>query len=51
MELSPEQREQVRLALLRYCLRESRVGLLRANLTGEGYRLAAADVKLGIVQR
>lgn len=38
-DLTPEQREQVRLSLLRYALRQSRTGILRANLRAEGYRL------------
>ena len=38
-ELTPEAREQVRLSLLRYALRPSRPGILRASLRAEGYKL------------
>lgn len=46
MNLTPELREQVRLSVLRYCLRPLRTGLIRANLRGEGFTLDAAAVEL-----
>lgn len=39
MQLTPELREQVRLSILRYCLRPTRTGLIRASLAGEGFAL------------
>lgn len=45
MNLSPELREQVRLSILRYCLRPTRTGLIRASLAGEGFKLTAEDVE------
>lgn len=37
--MTPELREQVRLCILRYCLRPTRTGLIRASLNGEGFKL------------
>lgn len=39
MNLTPELREQVRLSILRYCLRPARLGIIAANLRGEGFNL------------
>ena len=38
MQLTSQDREQVRLCILRYCLRPTSVGLIVANLRGEGFR-------------
>ena len=38
MTLTPQQREQVRLSILRYCLRPTSTGLICANLRAEGFR-------------
>ena len=46
MNLTPELREQVRLSILRYCLRPTRTGLVRANLRGEGFALDLDTVQL-----
>ena len=48
MKLTPELREQVRLCILRYCLRPTRFGLIRASLSGEGYILDRDQVQLEI---
>ena len=45
MILTPEQREQVRLCILRYCLQPTRVGLIAANLRGEGYSISRDQVQ------
>jgi hypothetical protein len=38
MKITAQDREQVRLCILRYCLRPTSVGLICANLRGEGFR-------------
>lgn len=38
MNLTAQQREQVRLCILRYCLMPTSVGLICANLRSEGFR-------------
>ena len=43
MNLTPPQREQVRLCILRYCLRPTSVGLICANLRAEGFRGITRD--------
>lgn len=50
MNLTPEQREQVRLSILRYCLRPTSTGLICANLRAEGLRtIKRSEVELEIV--
>lgn len=46
MNLTPELREQVRLCILRYCLRSTRTGLVRVSLNGEGFKLEREEVEL-----
>lgn len=48
MNLTPEQREQVRLCILRYCLRPTRTGMILQNLRAEGYTLPRDVVELEI---
>lgn len=49
MKLTAEQREQVRLCILRYCLSPTSVGLICANLRSEGFRgIEREQVKLEI---
>ena len=49
MNLTPEQREQVRLSILRLCLSRMRIGLLTSYLRSEGFRkITAEEVELEI---
>jgi hypothetical protein len=50
MKLTSEQREQVRLSILRYCLRPTSMGLICAYLRAEGFRgIERVQVELEIL--
>lgn len=46
--LTPELREQVRLNVLRYCLRRTRSGMIAAQLRSEGFKLDAETIALEV---
>lgn len=49
MKLTTAQLEQVRLSILRYCLRPTRTGMIYASLIGEGFPLKRDQVEDEIV--